>query len=101
VCGAIFVGATNGNTASRRVGRTRGSSVARAIILQSIIAHSGRQHAQFGVKSSHFDAFGDALMWGLEQELGAAFTPALKDAWITLYRAVQSEMIRAAGLKFE
>jgi hemoglobin-like flavoprotein len=70
-------------------------------LFKSIIVHSGRQHAQFGVKSSHFDAFGDALMWGLEQEFGAAFTPELKDAWITLYRAVQSEMIRAAGLKFE
>jgi hemoglobin-like flavoprotein len=70
-------------------------------LFQSIIAHSGRQHAQFGVKSSHFDAFGDALMWGLEQEFGAAFTPELKDAWITLYRSVQSEMIRAAELKFD
>ena len=70
-------------------------------LFQSIIAHSGRQHAQFGVKSSHFGAFGDALMWGLEQEFGAAFTPELKQAWITLYRAVQREMMRAAGLKFD
>jgi len=70
-------------------------------LLQSIIAHSGRQHAQFGVRSSHFGAFGDALMWGLEQEFGDAFTPELKEAWITLYRAVQSEMMRSAGLKFD
>ena len=70
-------------------------------LFQSIIAYSGRQHAQFGVKSSHFGAFGDALMWGLEQEFGAAFTPELKEAWITLYRAVQSEMMRAAGLEFD
>jgi hemoglobin-like flavoprotein len=69
-------------------------------LFQSIIVHSGRQHAQFGVKSSHFGAFGEALMWGLEQEFGAAFTAELKEAWITRYRAVQSEMTRAAGLKF-
>jgi hemoglobin-like flavoprotein len=68
-------------------------------LFQSIIVQSGRQHAQFGLKSSHFDAFGDALIWGLEQEFGAAFTPELKEAWMTLYRAVQSEMTRAAGLK--
>jgi hemoglobin-like flavoprotein len=68
-------------------------------LFQSIIVQSGRQHAQFGVKSSHFDAFGDALIWGLEQEFGAAFTPELKEAWMTLYRAVQSEMMRAAGFK--
>jgi hemoglobin-like flavoprotein len=64
-------------------------------MFQSIISHSGRQHAQFGAKPSHFAAFGDALMWGLEQQFGVAFTPEMKGAWITLYDAVQSEMIRA------
>jgi hypothetical protein len=34
----------------------------------------GRQHAQFGAKPLHFAAFGDALIWGLEQQFGAAFT---------------------------
>src|SRR5262249_12880260 len=31
-------------------------------ICQSIISHTGRKHAQFGVETSHFVAFGDALM---------------------------------------
>ena len=53
-------------------------------IFQSIISYTGRQHAQFGVKRSHFVAFGDALIWGLEQQFGPAFTPELKQAWITL-----------------
>ena len=69
-------------------------------IFQSVISHTGRQHAQFGVKRSHFAAFGDALIWGLEQQFGPAFTPGLKQAWITLYDAVQSEMIRAAQTQF-
>jgi hemoglobin-like flavoprotein len=67
-------------------------------IFQSIISHSGRQHAHFGVKRVHFVAFGDALIWGLKQQFGAAFTPELKQAWITLYDAVQREMIRAARI---
>jgi hemoglobin-like flavoprotein len=67
-------------------------------LFQSIISHSGRQHAQFGAKPSHFAAFGDALIWGLEQQFGVAFTPEMKEAWITLYDAVQSEMIRAGLL---
>jgi hemoglobin-like flavoprotein len=67
-------------------------------IFQSLISHSGRQHAQYGVKQSHFVAFGDALIWGLEQQFGAAFTPELKQAWITLYDAVQREMIRSARI---
>jgi hemoglobin-like flavoprotein len=66
-------------------------------LFQSIIVQSGRQYAQFGVKSVHFDAFGDALIWGLEQQFGAAFTPELREAWITLYCAVQGEMTRAIG----
>ena len=57
-------------------------------LFQSIIRHTGRQHAQFGVKSSHFVAFGDALIWSLEKQFGTAFTPKLKDAWIELYRNV-------------
>src|SRR5215472_2330201 len=59
--------------------------------------HTGRQHAQFGVKSSHFVAFGDALIWRLEQQFGAAFTPQLKKAWIELYGNVQREMLRVAN----
>lgn len=67
-------------------------------IFQSIISHSGRQHAQFGVKRAHFAAFGKALIWGLEQQLGAAFTPELRDTWIILYETVQNDMIRAARI---
>jgi hemoglobin-like flavoprotein len=66
-------------------------------LFQSIIRHTGRQHAQLGVKSSDFVAFGDALIWSLEQQFGAAFTPELKDAWIELYGKVQNEMLRVAS----
>jgi hemoglobin-like flavoprotein len=66
-------------------------------LFQSIIRHTGRQHAQLGVKSSDFVAFGDALIWSLEQQFGATFTPELKDAWIELYGKVQNEMLRVAS----
>jgi hemoglobin-like flavoprotein len=65
-------------------------------LFQSIISHTGRQHAQFGARATHFVAFGDALIWGLETQFGAAFTPQLKEAWIALYRDVASEMLRVA-----
>jgi hypothetical protein len=35
------------------------------------------------------------LLWGLEQQFGAAFTPAQREAWTLLYAAVQREMIGA------
>ena len=67
-------------------------------MFQSIIIHSGRQHGQFGAKPLHFAALGDALIWGLEQQLGAAFTPEMKEASIKLYDDVQREMMRAGGI---
>jgi hemoglobin-like flavoprotein len=67
-------------------------------IFQSIISYSGRQHAQFGVERAHFVAFGNALIWSLEQQVGTAFTPELKQAWTMLYNAVQNEMTRAARI---
>jgi len=65
-------------------------------IFQSIISHTGRKHAEFGVRTSHFVAFGDALIWGLQQQFGPAFTPEMQQAWIVLYNAIQAEMMRAA-----
>jgi len=65
-------------------------------LFQSVIRHTGRQHADFGVSRSHFDAFGDALIWCLEQQFGPAFTPDLRSAWSTLYNAVRTEMLSAA-----
>jgi hemoglobin-like flavoprotein len=63
---------------------------------QSIISHTGRQHARFGATAADFAAFGDALIWGLEQQFGPAFVPELRQAWSELYQAVQSKMLHAA-----
>ena len=65
-------------------------------MFQSLVTHSGRQHARFGVQPSHYDALGEALMWSLERKFGASFTPELRESWRALYAAVQAEMLRAA-----
>jgi hemoglobin-like flavoprotein len=62
-------------------------------MFRSIITRSGRDHARFGARPEHFAAFGEALIWGLQQQFGAAFTPEQHDAWTTLYNAVQHDMI--------
>ena len=67
-------------------------------LFQSIINHTASQHARFGMTSSHLAAFGDALIWSLEQQLGPAFTPELKRAWIALYESVRTKMISAAQI---
>jgi hemoglobin-like flavoprotein len=65
-------------------------------LLQSIINHTARHHAQFGVNSSQYAAFGKALIWSLEQQLGSEFSSELRQAWIELYETVQTEMIKTA-----
>ncbi len=65
-------------------------------IFQSIISHTGRKHADFGVQRPHFIAFGEALIWSLQRQFGAAFTPEMQQAWVVLYDAIQAEMMRAA-----
>jgi hemoglobin-like flavoprotein len=65
-------------------------------MFRSLITHTGRQHAHYGVRPTHFTAFGDALISTLERQFGAKFTPELRSAWMMLYDSVQAEMIRAA-----
>src|SRR5262249_38474262 len=68
-------------------------------LFQSIISHTGRKHADFGVQTSHLTAFGEDLMWSLQQQFGPAFTPEMQQAWIVLYDAIQAEMMCAAKNK--
>jgi hemoglobin-like flavoprotein len=66
-------------------------------LFQSLAAHSGRQHARFGVRPSQYAALGEALIWSLQCKFGDSFTPELRDAWRALYATVQAEMLRAAA----
>ena len=56
----------------------------------------GRRHAGYGVREAHYATVGSALLWTLEQGLGAAFTPAVREAWTEAYGTLASVMIDAA-----
>jgi nitric oxide dioxygenase len=56
----------------------------------------GRRHAGYGVREAHYATVGAALLWTLEQGLGEAFTPPVRDAWATAYGILASVMIEAA-----
>jgi hemoglobin-like flavoprotein len=64
-------------------------------LMHGIVSEAGRHHAQFGAQPSHFASFGDALIWCLERQFGPAFTPEMKEAWVALYDAVQTQMVGA------
>ena len=56
----------------------------------------GRRHAGYGVRESQYATVGAALLWTLEQGLGEAFTPAVREAWTAAYGTLASVMIEAA-----
>jgi hemoglobin-like flavoprotein len=62
------------------------------------VADLGRRHVQYGVHDAQYDSVGTALLWTLEQGLGKAFTPEIRDAWTEAYLYV-STIARRATLR--
>ena len=56
-----------------------------------------RRHAGYGVREAHYATVGEALLWTLEQGLGATFTPPVRAAWAEAYGILASVMIAAAA----
>lgn len=57
----------------------------------------GRRHVAYGVKAEHYTTVGAALLWTLEQGLGEAFTPDVKEAWTATYTLLATVMQDAAA----
>jgi hemoglobin-like flavoprotein len=64
--------------------------------LVSELAASGRRHVQYGATRRGYESIGAALLWSIERELGADFTPSVRDAWRELYGVVSAVMRRAS-----
>ncbi len=56
----------------------------------------GLRHTKYGVVDKHYDTVGEALLWTLEQGLGAEFTPDVKEAWTTIYTLLAEVMMEGA-----
>jgi nitric oxide dioxygenase len=55
------------------------------------------RHAAYGVQDEHYAVVGAALLWTLQQGLGGAFTPAVRDAWAAAYGMLSGAMMAAAA----
>ncbi|MDW8351666.1 MAG: globin family protein [Anaerolineae bacterium] len=55
----------------------------------------GQRHYRYGVTAPDYNTFGAALIWALEQVLGDAFTPPVKEAWIEAYNLLADAMKKA------
>jgi hemoglobin-like flavoprotein len=56
----------------------------------------GRRHADYGVRDEHYDTVGTALLSTLQQGIGVAFTPEVREAWIDVYGVMARTMKEAA-----
>lgn len=57
----------------------------------------GRRHVKYGVQPQHYNTVAEAILWMLEQTLGAVFTPAVKQSWTEVYTILADTMIAAAN----
>lgn len=57
----------------------------------------GQRHVGYNVKDDDYGPVGEALLWTLEQGLGAAWTDEVKDAWVSAYTLLTEQMIDAAS----
>ena len=64
--------------------------------LAPVVRVLGLRHLESGVKEAHYATVGAALLWTLEQGLGDAFTPDVKNAWANVYGVLSETMIDAA-----
>ena len=57
----------------------------------------GRRHLSYGVRDEHYDTVGAALLWTLEQGLGAQWNAEVESAWTEAYTLVAGVMKAAAA----
>ena len=65
--------------------------------LVPVVQELGRRHKGYGVCDSDYDTVGTALLWTLEQGLGAGFTDEVRDAWTAVYGLLAGVMKSAAA----
>jgi hemoglobin-like flavoprotein len=65
--------------------------------LVTALTDLARRHASYGVLNAHYDSVGAALLWTLEQGLGAAWTPQARTAWSHAYALLADIMRGTVG----
>ena len=64
--------------------------------LLPVLTMLGRRHAGYGVVDAHYTTVAQALLWTLEQGMGADFTPELRNAWVAAYTLMATVMQQGA-----
>jgi len=72
------------------------NSLTRLDELVPVAQELARKHVGYGVQAAHYDTVGAALLWTLEQGLGAKFNDETKAAWAAAYGTLSQVMKDAA-----
>jgi hypothetical protein len=94
-CRSTSAATRNGSSRPRPICSTR-TAVRRPALRRPAPGSLGRRHAGYGVKDEHYATVAAALLWTLEQGLGARFTPDVREAWSAAYGLLASTMQSAA-----
>ena len=65
--------------------------------LLPFLVRLGARHVRYGVEPRHFEIVAVALIWTLESGLGEAFTPAVREAWLEVWKFIVAGMV--AGMR--
>lgn len=65
--------------------------------LVPFIAEMGDRHRGYGVKDTHYEVVGEALISTLEQSLHDNFTPHCRQSWIAAYELLAATMKEGAA----
>ena len=60
--------------------------------LLPMLAALGERHVAYGVRPEHYATVGEALLWTLDEGLGALRTTEARDAWVATYEFVATAM---------
>lgn len=96
--GPLFAG-TDMKNQGKKLMHMIGSAVRGLDRLDEVMPHvqaMGRRHLAYGVTKEQYTTVGEALLWTLEQGLGSAFTPEVKEAWAAVYTVLAKTAIDAA-----
>ena len=73
------------------------ASLERFAELKPALEELGRKHQAYGVREEFYPMVGGALLWTLNELLGAAiFDAETEEAWTQMYEIVSETMLRAA-----
>lgn len=66
-------------------------------LLLVLLALGRRHQSLYHVPREGYAAVGEALLWTLDYGLGEAFTPQVRAAWTSVYKAVSTTMILSSS----